>query len=85
MQKIKKHYYGFISIQNGMGPAEIERKMKIIAPIHSISTRNRAFQKNIKKVKNIIMASFQAKTAQERLRMWEKKNSRSDTLQPDPK
>ena len=56
-----------------MGPAEIERKMKIIAPIHSISTRNRAFQKNIKKVKNIIMASFQAKTAQERLRMWEKK------------
>ena len=84
MQKIKKHYYGFILIQNGMGPAEIERKMKIIAPIHSISTRNRAFQKNIEKVKNIIMASFQAKTAQERLRMWEKKNSRFDPFQPDP-
>ena len=26
MQKIKKHYYGFISTQNEVGQAEIERK-----------------------------------------------------------
>ena len=29
MQKIKKHYYGFILTQNGVGQAEIERKKKI--------------------------------------------------------
>ena len=55
MQKIKKHYYGFISTQNGMGQDEIERKKKkaIIIPIHSIPTRNRDFQKISKKIQKI--------------------------------
>ena len=53
LQKIKKHYYGFISTKNGIGLVEIERKKKIIVPIHSIPTRNRDFQKNSKKIEKI--------------------------------
>ena len=64
--KTKKNHYGFFSSQNGMGQAENERRKKIIVPIHSNPTRNREFQQNSKKkgkkLKNIIMASFQAKT-----------------------
>ena len=29
IQKIKKHHYGFFSIQNGLGEADKERKKKI--------------------------------------------------------
>ena len=59
-----------------MGPAENERKIKIIVPIHSNLTRNREFQKNSKKIEKITkinMASSQAKTGWERLRMREKR------------
>ena len=54
MQKFKKHYYGFISTQNGIGQAEIEtKKKKIIVLIHSFPTWNRDFQKNSKKIEKI--------------------------------
>ena len=35
IQKIKKHHYGFFSIQNGLGEAEKERKKKFIILINS--------------------------------------------------
>ena len=38
-------------------------KIKIAVPFRSHSTRNRKFQKNRKKLKQTIMASFQAKIA----------------------
>ena len=71
-----------------MGQAENERRKKIIVPIHSNPTRNREFQQNSKKrhkkLKNIIMASFQAKTGRDRLLVMEKKFYCSDLFQPDP-
>ena len=88
MQKIKKHYYGFILTQNGVGQAEIERKKKN-STFRSIHSRHgvgisKKIAKKLKKLENINIASSQAKTGRERLRTWEKRNSRSDPFQPDP-
>ena len=55
-----------------MGQAVGNAKKKVIIPIHSNPTQNRDFQKNSKKwkkIRNIIVASFQAKTGRDRLRM----------------
>ena len=87
IQKIKKHHYGFFSCQNGTGEVENVRKKKL--SFWSIQTwlgigNSKKIAKKFKKLKNINMASFQAKTGRERLRMWEKKNSHSDPFQPDP-
>ena len=73
IKKIKKHHYDFISSQNGSGEAEKERKKKL--SIRSVPTQpGIENSKTIaKKLKNIIMASFQAKTGWDRLRMREKK------------
>ena len=78
IQKIKKHQYGFFSSQNGTGEAENMRKKKF--SFWSIPTRHgvgnsRKIAKKLKKLKNINMASFQAKTGWGRLKMWEKKFS----------
>ena len=72
-----------------MGQAEIERKIKKQLSFWSIQSRpgigiSKKLAKKFKKLKNINMASFQAKTGRGRLRIWEKKNSRSDLFQPDP-
>ena len=86
--KIKKHHCGFISSQNRMGQVESDtKKKKVIVPIHSNPIRTREFPKNSKKCKNlgnIIMASFQAKTIWDKLRMIQKKCYRSDPFQLDP-
>ena len=76
IQKIKKLQYSFFKSENGMGLAENQKKKKIIVLIHSNLTRNREFQKNSKKIEKITkinMASSQAKTGWERLRMREKR------------
>ena len=54
---------------------EIE-KIKMVVPFRSHPTRNRKFQKNSKKFKNSIMASFQAKISRKRLTKRENKNYR---------
>ena len=62
-------------------------KIKIILPINSYPTRYREFKKiakKLKKLKNIIMASFQAKTGWERSRKNENKNYCSNHFQTDP-
>ena len=59
--------------------------MKINVPISSYPTSYGEFQKNRKKkLKNTIMASFQAKLGWERPRKRENKNYRSDQFLPDP-
>ena len=61
-------------------------KIKITVPINSYSTRNTEFQKNsrkLKKLKNTIMASFQAKIDWRRQRKRENKNYRSVSFLPD--
>ena len=86
MQKIKKHYYGFISTQNEVGQAEIERK-KIHRYDPFILDPEQGFpkklQKKLKKLENINMASSQAKTGTGEAENMEKKNSRSDPFQPN--
>ena len=52
--------------------------------MNSYPTRNREFKKKFKKIKNIIMVSFQAKTSWERPRKRENKNYHSDQFLPDP-
>ena len=76
IQKIKKHQYGFFSSQNGTREAENVRKKKF--SFWSIPNRpgignSKKIAKKLKKLKNINMASFQAKKGRERLGMWEKK------------
>ena len=88
MQKIKKHRCGFISSQNGMGQDDSDTKKKKNYRSNSFQPIwNREFPKNSKKMQkfeNIIMASFQAKTVRDRLRMIQKKCYCSDPFQPDP-
>ena len=67
-----------ISLQAKMGRERkrMRRRKKIIVPISSYPTWNREFQKIAKKfknLKNIIMASFQAKTGRDSLRKRKKK------------
>ena len=70
IQKIKKHRYGFFSSQNGWGEAEKERK-KNYRSDQFLPDQEQKIKKKIakkfKKLKNIVMASFQAKMGQERL------------------
>ena len=74
-------------------PKQVEKgrgreKIKIIFPISSNLTRYKEFQKKIakkfKKLKNMIISSFQAKTGWERSRKRENKNYRSDQFLLDP-
>ena len=63
IQKNKKYHYGVISTQNWLEKAQGE-KIKIIVSFHSDLTRWRKFKKNSKKLnklKNTIMAPFNAK------------------------
>ena len=67
MQKIKKHHCGFNSRQNGMVPAKSDTKKKKKFSFRFISTRSgqgnsQKIAKKCRNLKNIIMASFQAKT-----------------------
>ena len=57
-----------------MGPAENERKIKIIVPIPFKPDPKQGIPKKFKKLKNII---------KDKLRMREKKYSHSDPFQPD--
>ena len=74
-KKSKKHHYGFFSSQNGTGLAEKEKKK---LSFRSVTTRpgienSKKIAKKFKKLKNLIMASFQAKIGWERQRKREKK------------
>ena len=75
-KKIKKNYYDFFSGQNETREAEDERKKKLL--VRSIQTQpgignSRKIAKKFRKIKNINMASFKAKTGLDQLRMRGKK------------
>ena len=85
-KKQQKNYYDFFSGQNETREAEDERKKKLL--VRSIQTRpgignSRKIAKKFRKIKNINMASFKAKTRRDRLRMRGKKNYHSDPFKPD--
>ena len=85
IQKIKKYHYGVISSQNRLEKAQRE-KIKIIVSFRSDPTRKRKLKKIAKKfnkVKNSIMASFQAKIGWKRPRKRKNKNCLSVPLLPD--
>ena len=88
MQKIKEQHCGFISSQNRMGQVESDTKEKnlsfLFIPSWSEIWNSKKLAKKCKNLKDIIMASFQAKTVRDRLRMREKKNYCFDPFQPDP-
>ena len=76
IQKIKKHRYGFFSSQNGQGEAEKERKKNYRSDQFLPDQEqkiNKKIAKKFKKLKNIVVASFQAKMGGERPRKREKK------------
>ena len=68
----KKNHYGLISSKIGLKrPRKRENNNYSSVPFRSYPTRNRKFQKNrkkIPKVKNTIMASFQAKISWKMMR-----------------
>ena len=70
-------------------PRKRKNKNYQSVPFRSYTTRNRKFEKKIakklKKFKNSIMASFQAKIGLKRPRMRENKNYRSVPFRPEAK
>ena len=72
-----------------VGKCREREKTKIIGPFHSYTTCNRKFEikiaKKLKKFKNTIMASFQARIGLKRPRMRENKNYHSVPFRPDAK
>ena len=71
IEKTKQYHYGFISSQNKLEKAEIEKKCKL--SFHSVPTRrviqnSKKIAKQFKKLNNSIMASFHAKIGRKRPR-----------------
>ena len=86
-KKIQKLQYGLFKSQDGTGPAENERKKKIIVLIHSNLTRNTEFQKNSKKIEKIKKHQygfFSSQNGTGEAENVRKKNSRFDPFQPNP-
>ena len=70
-----------------MGNVEKERKLKLSfrsIPTRPIIENSKKKAKKVKKLKNTVMASFQAKTGWETSIKRENKNYRSDQFLPDP-
>ena len=84
IEKIKKYRCGVFSSQNSQGKAKKERKQKLSfrsVPFHSVPKRrviinSKKIATKFKKLKNIIMASFQAKIGWKMMRQRENKNYR---------
>ena len=75
-KKIKKYHYGFISSQNWMENAGKERIQKVsfcfVPTRREIENSNKIIKK-FEKLKNTVMASFQAKIGWKRMRKRENK------------
>ena len=88
IKKINKHRYGLLPSEPRLGKAEKELKKKNYRFDHFLPEPKQRIEKRIvkkfKKLKNTIIASFQAKTGWERSRNGENKNYRSDHFLTDP-
>ena len=71
IQKFKKHHYGSFAIQNGTGLAEKEKRNYCSDQL--LPDQEQKIAKKFKKLKNIIISSFQVKTVREWPRKSEKK------------
>ena len=81
-----KVHYGVISRQNRLEKANEVRKKKLsfrFVPIQSVIENSKKIAKKFKKLKNNIMASFEAKMGWKRSRKRENKNYRSVLFQLD--
>ena len=81
-----KIHYGVISRQNRLGKANEVRKKKLsfrFVPIQSVIENSKNITKKFKKLKNTIIASFEAKIGWKRSRKRENKNYRSVPFQID--
>ena len=84
IQKIKKYHYEFISSQNRLEKDEKERNKNYRSvPTRCVIENSKQIAKKFKKLKNTIVASFQAKIGRKRLRKRENKNYRSVPFIPD--
>ena len=80
MEKMIKIHYGVISSQNRVEKANEERKYILpfsFVPTQSVIENSKKIAKKFKKLKNTIMASFEAKIGWKRSRKRENKNYRS--------
>ena len=71
MKIMKKNHYGVISSQHRLEKTEKVRKQKLSfrsVPTRCVIENSKKIAKKFKKLKNTIMASFQAKTGWKRLR-----------------
>ena len=71
-----------------IGEGKEREKIKIVVPFHSVPKRrvivnSKKIATKFKKLKNIIIASFQAKIGWKRLRKRENKNCRYVSFLPD--
>ena len=87
IQEIKKYHYGVISSQKRLEKAQRE-KIKIIVSFRSVPTRRvRKIQnkiaKKFNKLKDTVMASFQAKIGWKRTRKRKNENCLSIPVLPD--
>ena len=87
--KIKKYHYEFISSKNRLVIYEKERNKNYRSvPFRSVPTRcvienSKQIAKKFKKLKNTVVASFQAKIGRKRLRKRENKNYPSVPFLPE--
>ena len=86
IKKIKKHYYDFISSQNGSGEAEKERKKKL--SIRSVPTQpgienSNKIAKKLKKIKKHHYGFFSSQNWTGLTEKEKKKNYRFNQLLPD--
>ena len=83
-KKIQKYHYEFISRQNRLEKDEKERNKNYRSvPTRCVIENSKQIDKKFKKLKNTIVASFQAKIGRKRLRKRENKNYRSVPFIPD--
>ena len=81
-----KIHYGVISSQNRLEKANKERKEKLsfrFVPTQSVTENSKKIAKKLKKLKNAIMAYFEAKIGWKRSRKRENKNYRTVPYQLD--
>ena len=86
MKEMIKIHYGVISRQNRLEKANEVRKKKLsfrFVTTQSVIENSNKIAKKFKKLKNTIMASFEAKIGWKRSRKRENKNYRSVPLQID--
>ena len=84
--KIEKYHYGFIPRKNRLEKDEKWRKQKLslrFVPYRLTRENSKKIAKQLKKLKNTITASFQAKTGGKMLRKRENKNYHSVSFLPD--